>query len=61
MEGTDRLLNIDYNIHNCSWLSYPHKRVIPPVVPKDKSAIDDVALPILNATMEESSEEFLPE
>jgi len=40
----------------------PHKPVIPPAIPKDKSAVDDVALLTLGAIMEESGEkEFLPE
>ena len=43
MEWANRLLNIDYDSYNWSWLLDPHKPVVPPDVPKDKSAVDDVA------------------
>ena len=40
----------------------PHNHVVPPVIPKDKSAVDNVTSPTLSTAMEESNEEeFLPE
>jgi len=40
----------------------PHKPEVSPVVPRDKSAVEDVVAPTLNAAMGEfGEEEYLPE